>query len=59
MNFFDEFHVVDLIRVGNTVRGVVAVDVATGEFHIFHAKAVNFATVGGDVAGKLPRMLIR
>jgi succinate dehydrogenase / fumarate reductase flavoprotein subunit len=46
VNFFDEFHVVDLIRVDNTVRGVVAVDVATGEFHIFHTKAVNFATGG-------------
>ena len=46
VNFFDEFHVVDLIRVDNTVRGVVAVDIATGDFHIFHTKAVNFATGG-------------
>ena len=44
--FYDEFHVVDLIRVGDTVRGVVAYEIATGEFHIFHSKAVHFATGG-------------
>jgi succinate dehydrogenase / fumarate reductase, flavoprotein subunit len=46
VNFFDEFHVVDLIRVGDTVRGVVAVELAAGDFHIFHSKAVHFATGG-------------
>lgn len=46
VNFFDEYHVVDLIRVGNSVRGVVAVEISTGEFHIFHSKAVLFATGG-------------
>lgn len=46
VNFFDEFHVVDLIRVGNTVRGVVAVEISTGDFHVFHSKAVLFATGG-------------
>lgn len=46
VNFFDEFHVVDLIRVDDTVRGVVAIELATGEFHIFHSKAVLFATGG-------------
>jgi succinate dehydrogenase / fumarate reductase flavoprotein subunit len=46
VNFFDEFHVVDLIRVDDTVRGVVAIEIATGEFHIFHSKAVMFATGG-------------
>jgi len=46
VNFFDEFHVVELIRVDNTVRGVVAVSIETGEFHIFHSKAVLFATGG-------------
>lgn len=46
VTFFDEYHVVDLIREGDTIRGVVAVDVATGEFHIFHSKAVMFATGG-------------
>lgn len=46
VNFYDEFHVIDLIRVGNSVRGVVAIEIATGEFHVFHSKAVMFATGG-------------
>ncbi len=46
VNFYDEFQVVDLIRVGNEVRGIVAVELATGAFHIFHSKAVLFATGG-------------
>ncbi len=46
VKFFDEFHVVDLIRVGDTVRGVIAYEIATGDFHIFNSKAVNFATGG-------------
>ncbi|MBE2222066.1 MAG: succinate dehydrogenase flavoprotein subunit [Anaerolineae bacterium] len=46
VNFFDEYHVVDLIRVDDTVRGVVAIEIATGEFHIFRSKAVMFATGG-------------
>jgi succinate dehydrogenase / fumarate reductase flavoprotein subunit len=46
VRFFDEYHVMDLIRVGDTVRGVVAVSIATGDLHIFHSKAVLFATGG-------------
>lgn len=46
VNFFDEYHVVDLIRVGDDVRGVVAVQISTGDFHVFHSKAVLFATGG-------------
>jgi succinate dehydrogenase / fumarate reductase, flavoprotein subunit len=46
VNFFDEYHVVDLIRVEDTIRGVVAVNIATGDFHVFHGKAVLFATGG-------------
>jgi succinate dehydrogenase / fumarate reductase flavoprotein subunit len=46
VNFFDEFHVVDLIRVEDTIRGVVAISIDTGEFHIFHSKAVLFASGG-------------
>ncbi len=46
VNFFDEFHVVDLIRVDDTIRGVVAIEIASGDFHIFHSKAVMFATGG-------------
>ncbi len=46
VNFFDEYHVVNLIRVDDTIRGVVAYELATGEFHVFHSKAVHFATGG-------------
>lgn len=46
VNFFDEFHVVDLIVVDGKIAGVVAIELASGEFHIFHAKAVIFATGG-------------
>ena len=46
VNFFDEYHVVDLIRVGDSVRGVIAIEIATGEFHVFQSKAVHFATGG-------------
>jgi succinate dehydrogenase / fumarate reductase flavoprotein subunit len=40
--FFDEFQVVDLILEGTTSKGVVAVELATGELHVFAAKAVLF-----------------
>ena len=46
VNFFDEFQVVDLIVNDGKTAGVVAVDLATGEFHIYHGKAVLFATGG-------------
>ena len=44
--FFDEFQVVDLILDGDNTQGVVAVELATGELHVFGAKAVLFATGG-------------
>lgn len=44
--FYDEFQVMDLLIVNNAVAGVVAVELATGEIHIFHSKAVIFATGG-------------
>ncbi|MCB9437376.1 MAG: succinate dehydrogenase flavoprotein subunit [Anaerolineales bacterium] len=46
VNFFDEFHAVDLIMNGDRPAGVVAVSIDTGELHIFHAKAITFATGG-------------
>jgi succinate dehydrogenase / fumarate reductase flavoprotein subunit len=46
VNFFDEFHVVELIRVDDTVRGVIAIEIGTGDLHVFHCKAVLFATGG-------------
>ena len=44
--FFDEYQVMDLLVVNGHTAGVVAVEQATGEIHVFHAKAVVFATGG-------------
>jgi succinate dehydrogenase / fumarate reductase flavoprotein subunit len=46
VTFFDEFHVLDLIVEEGVARGVVALEIDTGELHVFHAKAVLFATGG-------------
>jgi succinate dehydrogenase / fumarate reductase flavoprotein subunit len=46
VNFYDEFQVIDLIMVDGTSAGVVAVELLTGELHVFHAKSVIFATGG-------------
>ncbi|MGH1523690.1 succinate dehydrogenase flavoprotein subunit [Leifsonia sp. L25] len=50
INFFNEFYVLDVIM--NEVdgvdqpAGVVAYELATGELHVFHSKAIVFATGG-------------
>ena len=46
VKFFDEFQVVDLIVVDGTAAGVVAIELGTGAFHIFHGKASFFASGG-------------
>src|SRR5690606_6179075 len=46
VRFFDEFHVVDVIKNNGAVVGTVAIEQATGEFHTFHSKATLFATGG-------------
>ncbi|MBT8344780.1 MAG: succinate dehydrogenase flavoprotein subunit [Desulfofustis sp.] len=46
VSFFDEFQVVDLILNDTVCKGLVVVELATGELHIFAAKAVLFATGG-------------
>jgi succinate dehydrogenase / fumarate reductase flavoprotein subunit len=46
VTFFDEFQVLDLIIEDGEACGVVAAELATGELHVFHAKAVIFATGG-------------
>jgi succinate dehydrogenase / fumarate reductase flavoprotein subunit len=46
VNFFDEFQVVDLLIENGAAAGVVAIELRTGETHVFHAKAVIFATGG-------------
>src|SRR5215510_2188846 len=46
VNFFDEYHVVDLIMNNGAVAGVVAVNIDRGDLHIFQGKVVVFATGG-------------
>ena len=46
VRFFNEFYVIDLLVVEGRTAGVVAYELATGELHVFHAKAVLFATGG-------------
>ena len=46
VTFFDEYQVIDLLLVNGKTAGVVALELATGELHTFHAKAVIFATGG-------------
>jgi succinate dehydrogenase / fumarate reductase flavoprotein subunit len=46
VHFYNEFHLLDLLVEGDRVAGVVALCLATGEIHTFHAKAVLFATGG-------------
>ncbi len=46
VTFFDEFHCVDLIMNNGKVAGIVAIELGSGELHIFHSKALLFATGG-------------
>ncbi|MDQ4006385.1 MAG: succinate dehydrogenase flavoprotein subunit [Actinomycetota bacterium] len=46
VRFFNEFYVIDLLMTDGRVGGVVAYELATGELHVFRAKAVLFATGG-------------
>jgi succinate dehydrogenase / fumarate reductase flavoprotein subunit len=44
--FFDEFHLVDVFIENNRCRGLAAIELATGDLHVFRAKAVLLATGG-------------
>src|SRR5512137_2010560 len=46
VKFFDEYQVVDLIIEDQMCKGAVAVQMLTGEVHVFHAKATLLA-IGG------------
>ena len=46
VHFYNEFHLLDLLVEGGRSAGVVALCLATGEIHTFHAKAVVLATGG-------------
>ncbi len=46
VKFFDEYQVIDLIIEGDACQGVVAIQILTGEVHVFHSKATLLA-IGG------------
>ncbi len=46
IEFFNEFYVLDVLLVDGKAAGVVAWELATGEIHVFQAKAIIFATGG-------------
>ncbi len=46
VRFFDEFHVVDVVMNQGACVGVVAIELGSGDLHIFHAKATLFASGG-------------
>ena len=46
VTFFDEFHILDVLLEGHRCFGVVSLELRTGEIHVFHSKAVLFATGG-------------
>ncbi|RPI18403.1 MAG: succinate dehydrogenase flavoprotein subunit [Ignavibacteriae bacterium] len=46
VKFFSEYFVTDLILEDNICKGIVTIDIATSEIHVFHAKTVMFATGG-------------
>ena len=53
VHFYSEWYVLDLIIEDNICRGVVAMDVLTGEIHTLRAKAVMFGTGGYGRAYKV------
>lgn len=46
VQFFNEFQVLDVLLSDGRAAGVVSYELATGILHVFHAKAVLFATGG-------------
>lgn len=70
VQFFDEFQVIDVLVEDGKCNGVVAVQLATGEIHVFHSKATLIATGGfgkmwkvtsnaHSLTGDLPAALLR
>ncbi len=46
VTFFDEFHLMDVLIENGRCAGIAALCIATGELHLYHAKAVLLATGG-------------
>jgi len=53
VKFYNEWYAMDLIIEDNICRGVVAIDILTGEIHTMRAKAVLFGTGGYGRAFKI------
>ncbi|MBI2323052.1 MAG: succinate dehydrogenase flavoprotein subunit [Chloroflexi bacterium] len=53
VRFFNEFHLLDLLIHEGRCCGVVALEIATGEIHVFHSKAVILAAGGYGRAYKI------
>jgi succinate dehydrogenase / fumarate reductase flavoprotein subunit len=52
VTFFNEFFALELLMEGGACRGVVALDIATGDIHVFEAQLTILATGGyGQVYG--------
>ena len=46
VKFYDEYFLIDLIKVGNQVAGIITMNMATGELVIFRSEIVVLATGG-------------
>ncbi|NHK31366.1 MAG: FAD-dependent oxidoreductase [Asgard group archaeon] len=46
VKFYDEYFLIDLIKVGDSVTGLIAMDIASGELVIFRSNIVVLATGG-------------
>jgi succinate dehydrogenase / fumarate reductase flavoprotein subunit len=53
VKFYSEWYCMDLIVEDNVCRGIIALDVLTGEIHLMRAKAVLFGTGGYGRAWKI------
>ncbi len=53
IKFYSEWYVLDLIIEDNITRGVVVMDIESGELHVIRAKAVMFGTGGYGRAWKI------
>ncbi|MFB0519573.1 MAG: FAD-binding protein, partial [Acidobacteriota bacterium] len=53
INVYSEFYVISLIMNKGTCCGLAALDILSGELHLFHSKAVMFATGGYGRAYKI------
>ncbi|NHJ48757.1 MAG: FAD-dependent oxidoreductase [Asgard group archaeon] len=46
VKFYDEFFIIDLIKIGDSIAGLIAMDMASGELIIFRSNIIVLATGG-------------